>query len=109
MEKYRLPNSTGVLILGILSVVTCCCYGIIGLPLGIVALVMASKATKLYLETPENYTGFSNVKTGKVFTIIGIVLNCIFLMYVIWILSIIGFSALQDPSLLQERIQEFGI
>ena len=108
MEKYTLPNSTGVLILGILSVITCCCYGIIGLPLGIIALVMAGKATKIYLEAPENYIGFSNVKTGKVFAIIGIVLNCIFLIYVIWILSTIGFAALQDPSLLQEGIQEFG-
>ena len=37
MEKQKLPNATAVLVLGIASILTCCCYGIIGLILGIVA------------------------------------------------------------------------
>jgi uncharacterized membrane protein len=106
MEKHTLPNSTGVLVLGILSIVTCCCYGIIGLPLGIVALVLAGKANKVYVEAPETYTGYSNVKTGKILAIIGIILNVIFIGYIVWIISVLGFDALQDPALLQERLQE---
>lgn len=106
MEKQTLPNSTGVLVLGILSVVTCCCYGIIGLILGIIALVLAKKATEMYKENPENYTGFSNVSTGKILAIIGIVLNVIFIGYIIWIISFLGIEALSNPELLQERIQQ---
>ena len=106
MEKQTLPNSTGVLILGILSIVTCCCYGVIGLPLGIIALVLANKATKVYNEAPENYNGFSNVSTGKILAIIGIILNILLIGYVIWIISVLGFEVLSNPESLQERLQE---
>ena len=53
--KQKLPNATAVLVLGILSILTCCCYGVIGLILGIVALVLASRDMKLYFENPESY------------------------------------------------------
>ncbi len=43
LPKQELPNSTGVLVLGILSIVFCWCYGIPGLVLGIIALVMSKK------------------------------------------------------------------
>jgi hypothetical protein len=106
MEKQKLPNSTLILVFGILSIVSCCCYGILGLILGVVALVLAGKATKVYAENPELYTGFQNVKTGKILAIIGIVLNVIMLAYSIWIISLLGFDGIQDQELLQEKIRE---
>jgi hypothetical protein len=106
MENQKLPNATTSLILGIISIVTCCCYGIIGLPLGIAAVVLANKAKKIYLEAPENYTNYSNASTGKVLGIIGIILNALYLIMVIIAISIFGWAALQDPQLLQERMLE---
>lgn len=106
MEQQKLPNSTLILVFGILSIITCCCYGIVGLILGIVAVILASKATKVYAENPELYTGFQNVKTGKILAIIGIVLNAITLIYMIWIISMIGLEGLQDQELMQEKIRE---
>jgi len=102
MEKHTLPNSTGILVLGILSIITCCCYGVVGLVLGIVALVMAKKAANLYKEAPENYTGYSNVKVGKVLAIIGIVFNALMLLYMIFILIFIGMEGFQDPAALEQ-------
>ncbi|WP_299391585.1 CCC motif membrane protein [uncultured Gelidibacter sp.] len=98
MEKQQLPNSTLILVFGIISIVTCCCYGVIGLPLGIIALVMANKATALYASNPELYTGFQNVKTGKILAIIGIVLNSIFLLYVIYMFATLGSEGIQQMS-----------
>ena len=69
-----LPNSTLILVFGLLSILTSCFF-IIGLPLGIVALILAFKATKLNAENPEVYTGFQNVRIGKVLAIIGILFN----------------------------------
>lgn len=106
MEQQKLPNSTLILVFGILSIVTCCCYGVIGLVLGIVALILASKATKVYAENPELYTGFQNVKTGRILSIIGIVLNVITMIYMIWLLSMLGLEGMQDQELLQERLRE---
>ncbi len=96
MEQKQLPNATLILVFGILSIVTCCCYGVIGLPLGIVAMVLANKATVLYAANPELYTGFSNVKTGKILAIIGIILNAIFLITVIWMYVSLGAEGIQE-------------
>jgi len=106
MEKQKLPNATTSLILGIVSIVTCCCYGIIGLPLGIAAVVLANKAKKIYLEAPENYTGYSNANTVKILGIIGIILNALYLIMIIFLISAFGWAALQDAQLFQERMLE---
>lgn len=96
MEKQQLPNATLILVFGIISIITCCCYGVIGLPLGIIAVVMANKATTLYATNPELYTGFQNVKTGKILAIIGIILNAIFLLTVIGMYIFIGSDEMQQ-------------
>ncbi|GGD08111.1 CCC motif membrane protein [Hyunsoonleella pacifica] len=106
MEQQKLPNSTLILVFGILSIVTCCCYGIVGLILGIVAIILAKKATQVYSKNPEQYSGFQNVKTGKILAIIGIVLSALTLIYFIWIFSVIGIEGMQDQELMQEKIRE---
>ncbi|NNK87676.1 MAG: DUF4190 domain-containing protein [Flavobacteriaceae bacterium] len=106
MEKQTLPNSTLVLVMGILSIVGCCCYGIPGLICGIVAVVIGQKSTNIYKEAPENYSGFDNVKAGKIMGIIGIVLSILFMIYIIWVISFIGWDALQDPELLQQKMED---
>lgn len=106
MEQQKLPNSTLILVLGILSIPTCCCYGVLGLILGIIAIVLANKAAKVYAENPELYTGFQNVKTGKILAIIGIVLAVIYLIFSVAMISMFGWETLQDQEVLQERLQE---
>lgn len=96
MEQQKLPNSTLVLVLGILSILTCCCYGVLGLILGIIALVMANKATAMYVENPEQYSGYQNVKTGKILAIIGIILNVLYLCYVIFLFTTIGMEGIME-------------
>ena len=107
MEQQKLPNSTLILVFGIISIVTCCCYGVLGLIFGIIALVLAKKATALYLENPEQYTGYSNVKTGKILAIIGIILNLLYLIYVIWLFATLGMSGVMNMQ--QDLMDEYGI
>lgn len=106
MEQQKLPNSTLILVLGILSIPTCCCYGVLGLILGIIAIVLANKAAKVYSENPEAYSGFQNVKTGKILAIIGIVLAVLYIIFGIVMLSIFDWETLQDQEVLKERLQE---
>ncbi len=106
MEGQKLPNSTLILILGILSIVGCCCYGIPGLICGIIAVVLANKATNVYKLAPENYSDYGNVKAGKIMGIISIVLSILFIAYLVWVISFIGLEALQNPEILQEKIKE---
>ncbi|HEX9981065.1 MAG TPA: CCC motif membrane protein [Flavobacterium sp.] len=96
MEKRPLPNATAVLILGICSILTCCCYGIVGLILGIIALVLANKDMKLYMEQPELYSNYSNLNIGRVLAIIGIVLSVVYLIFTIYMYAVVGEEGVND-------------
>lgn len=94
-----IPNATGVLVLGILSIVFCFCYGIIGLILGIVAIVLAGKAAALYKANPEGYTlsSFNNLKAGRICAIIGTCLSALYLIFIIIYVAIIGAALTAMP------------
>lgn len=102
-----LPNATLVLVMGILSIVGCCCYGLFGLIFAIIALVMANKDTNLYNMNPNAYTAssFSNIKTGKILAIIGLVLSVLSIVYSIIMLVSGGYEALTNPEFL-EKLRE---
>jgi len=104
MEKTTLPNSTTSLVLGILSIPTCICYGVIGLILGILAIILGRNAEKLHKKEPDLYTGVGNAKAGVITGIIGVVLGLAYLSFVIWLLSTYGWEGLQEKLLeLQNR------
>ncbi|WP_233897300.1 CCC motif membrane protein [Tenacibaculum piscium] len=104
--KENLPNSTTSLVLGIFSILTCFCYGIIGLPLGILAIILGNKAVQLDNDNPEKYNGVKNASTARILGLIGMILNIIFIGYVIWFLNQIGWDTLGDAELMMERINE---
>lgn len=102
MQKQQLPNSTLILIFGILSIIGCCCYGLVGVIFGIIALVMAKRATAIYNANPELYTGYNNVKTGKILAIIGLVLSVLSLIATI--ASFIMYGGIEGMQEMQEEI-----
>lgn len=106
MENQKLPNATAVLVLGILSILTCWCYGIIGIILGTIALFLAKSDIRIYRENPQNFDNYQNLNIGRILAIIGLVLSIITLLFFVWILSYIGFEAMQNPELMQERMRE---
>ena len=84
--KRPLPNATTVLVLGIISIPTSFCYGIIGIILGIIALVMAKSDLKLHQENPEAYTGYENLSAGRICAIIGLSIgSLVFLFFILYI------------------------
>lgn len=90
--QESLPNATAVLILGILSIAGCFCYGLTGIVLGIIAIVLAVKAKKLYEQNPGRYTeaSFKNMNAGKVCAIIGLSLSAMYLITLLIYIFIIG-------------------
>lgn len=105
-ERQQLPNSTLILVFGILSIVGCCCYGIVGLIFGIVALVMSKKAIDIYNANPEMYTGYQNVKTGRILAIIGIVLSALVIIANIAVLVIYGVEGIEEMQ--REMMEQYG-
>ena len=88
------PNSTGVLVLGILSIVFCIFYGFIGLTLGIVALSLAAKGKSSYEAEPHRYNlqSWNSLKAGRICAIVGTSLSALYLVFVIIFIALIGFS-----------------
>lgn len=81
MSLQPLPGASTVLTMGILSIVgTLFCCGPFGAIFSIIALVKAKTANQLYQQSPENYTDYSNVKTGKILAYIGLALSLIYLV-----------------------------
>jgi hypothetical protein len=91
-QQPTLPNSSGILVLGILSIVFCWAYGIVGLILGIIALSMSGKANTLYLANPSQFSlaSYNNMKAGRVCAIIGTILSALFLIYIIIVIAFLG-------------------
>lgn len=108
MEQQKLPNATLILVFGILSIVGCCCYGVLGLIFGIIAMIMAGKATNIYKENPELYSDYGNVKTGKILAIIGIILSVLMILFFVWMVTVLGWDVImsQDEELIRERMEE---
>ncbi|MFY9308388.1 MAG: CCC motif membrane protein [Bacteroidia bacterium] len=90
--QQQLPNSTAVLVLGIVSIVGCFCYGLIGLILGIIALVLASKANTMLEQNPGIYSEASvkNLKAGKICAIIGTSISAVYFVVLIIYFMVFG-------------------
>ena len=100
--QIPLPNATAVLVLGILSIPACCCYGI-GLVPAIIALFLARAASKQYLAEPDRYlqSSYSNLTTGNICAWIGLIISIIAAIFYIWWIKMV----MTDPQFM-ERMQE---
>jgi hypothetical protein len=98
--QQDLPNATAVLVLGILSIVGCMCYGIVGLICGIIALVLAKKDRALYAINPIGYTdaSYKNLNAGRVCAIIGTSLSALYVLIVGVYFVFLGTLILSDPA-----------
>ena len=94
----ELPNATAVLVLGIISIVGCICYGIVGLITGIVALALSAGANRLYQENPSLYTqsSYKNMKAGRICAIVGLSISLLYLICIIILFSL-GMSLAHQP------------
>ncbi|MCH5280494.1 MAG: hypothetical protein J1E61_03425 [Lachnospiraceae bacterium] len=67
------------LILGILSILTCCCYGVVSIVLGIIAIVLAVLAKK------DNMGKMPGMAIGGLICgIIGLVMGVLFIVFMIY-------------------------
>jgi hypothetical protein len=86
--KQSLPNSTAVLVMGILSIICSCFF--VGLILGIIGLNMAKKGRQMHRENPDLYTGYGSLNAGWIMSIIGTILGSLYTLYYIIIVLFIG-------------------
>lgn len=85
-----LPNASGVLVLGIISIVGSMCYAVPGLVCSIISLLMANKSMSAYGLDPAAFTqsSYNNTKAGRICAIIGLCLSAI--MLIVFILAFVS-------------------
>lgn len=88
----NIPNSVGVLVLGILSICFFWCYGIPSIIMAIISIVLASGAEKEYQSNPGKYSlaSYKNVKAGKICSIIALSLIGLSIIVVILFVALAG-------------------
>jgi M penetrans paralogue family 26 len=83
----EIPNSIGVLVLGICSIVGCLFYAVPGLICGIIALALFGNVKRVYLSNPSYYQhSYKNAQGGMICAIIGLSLSALFLLIFVFAL-----------------------
>lgn len=88
VTKRTAPNSVVALVLGICSIVFSSL--LVGLACGIIGLIYANKGLKQYNEEPALYSGSEMLTTGRVTSIIGIVLSGLSIITAVFCLLAFG-------------------
>jgi len=96
--NQSIPNSTGVLVLGILSICFFWCYGLFSIIMAIIALVLASGAEREYQANPGKYAlaSYKNVKAGKICAIISLCLVGLAIIVLVLVIAFVGSMALSS-------------
>jgi len=104
--QRNLPNATAVLVLGIISILGACCYGIVGLICGIIGLVLANKDMAQYRQHSAMWTtaSYNNLKAGRICSIIGIVLGGLAILY----FAFVAAAIFNNPEFLEEIMRNSG-
>lgn len=79
-----LPNSSAILVLGIISIATACMYGVPGLVCGIISLSLYKKDRLIYLGDPVGYAAsFRNAHAGYICAIVGVSVSGLMILWLI--------------------------
>ncbi|WP_430908457.1 CCC motif membrane protein [Maribacter sp. 2-571] len=90
MNQETLPGASNALIFGILSVVLVfVCCGPFAAIFSFIGLSNAKKAERIYQLEPHRYMGYSDVKTGRVLSYIGLALSLIGIIFIILYFGVI--------------------
>lgn len=93
-NKPMAPNAVASLVLGIVAICTSCYVA--GLIVGIVGLSKAKKGYEAFNQAPEMYNGQGMLRTGRILSIISVVVGALSIIF--WILYIAGIAAAIDAS-----------
>lgn len=83
------------MVLGILSIITCLGYGILGIPCGIVAIVFAKKARLAVQAGTAPASSLGMATAGRVCGWIGLILSSLYflIMFTIILIAVVGAAA----------------
>ncbi|SFW30488.1 CCC motif membrane protein [Cellulophaga fucicola] len=86
--KEELPGASSALTMGILSIVlTLFCCGPFGAIFSFIGFAKAKSAKKLFEENPDKYISVDSANTGRILSIVGLILACLLLLCILLFLA----------------------
>ncbi|MEJ2163685.1 MAG: CCC motif membrane protein [Robiginitalea sp.] len=90
MSQEPLPGASSAMTMGIISVIgALVCCGPFAAIFSIIGLSNAKKAESLYLQQPDRYSGYENIKTARILSYIGLALSLVMLVLAILYFGVI--------------------
>ena len=84
MMQSPLPGASTALTMGIISIIGAfVCCGPFAIIFSIIALSNAKSAKRLHMANPGIYSGYENVKTGRILAYIGLAVALLYLIFII--------------------------
>ena len=97
MEKQPLQYSTLIYILAIISLPLCCCGGFGIITAGIAFFIARAELNKFY-DNPDAYSNQDNIYTGKIISLVVLIINALYMIYIAYSIYTIGWSELMRQS-----------
>ena len=91
MEKQKLPNGVAALILGIVGFLCCCLAGLGAIPAAI-GFYLARKSEKIYLENPDDYSDYGQIRTAKIIALVVLIINILYMARVVYVIGTLGWD-----------------
>ena len=87
-----LPNSNAVLIIGILSILSCFLIGFPGVILGFIGMKLYKRPHGLYKIAPELYRKESckDLRVGYIMSVIGFAMSLLFVLFLLFYVFVFG-------------------
>lgn len=87
-----LPNSNVVLVLGVLSILSCFLIGLPGIVLGFIGMKLYKKPHELYKIAPELYRkeSYKDLRVGYIMSVVGLAMSSFFVLFLLAYLVIFG-------------------
>jgi hypothetical protein len=87
-----LPNSNAILVVGVLSILSCFFMGLIGIILGFIGVKLYKRPHELYKLAPELYTkeSYKNLRAGYTMSIVGLAVSSLFVLFILLYVFVFG-------------------
>lgn len=90
MSQQPLPGASTAMTMGIISIIgSLICCGPFAAIFSIIGLSNASKAENAYRQSPDQYSGYENIKTARILSYVGLGISLVMLILTILYFGVI--------------------
>jgi len=95
--QEKLDYEPLIFVLAIIGFPLCCCVGFGAIPAGIAYFIANNELKKCY-ERTEPYINQNNIYTGKIISLVVLIINLLYILRVAYVIYTVGWDELMEQS-----------